>query len=84
VYALGYPGSVTEHSVTSSGINDITVTNGIVSQHMQDAYADETWVLMHTALISGGNSGGPLITAQGAVIGVNNDCGITVGCCYYV
>lgn len=71
VYALGYPGSVTEHSVTSSGINDITVTNGIISQHMQDAYADETWVLMHTALISGGNSGGPLITAQGAVIGVN-------------
>lgn len=71
VYALGYPGSVTEHSVTSSGINDITVTNGIISQHMQDAYANETWVLMHTALISGGNSGGPLITAQGAVVGVN-------------
>lgn len=71
VYALGYPGSVTEHSVTSSGINDITVTNGIISQHMQDAYANETWVLMHTALISDGNSGGPLITAQGAVVGVN-------------
>ena len=71
VYALGYPASVTDHGVTSSGINDITVTNGIVSQHMQDVYADETWVLMHTALISGGNSGGPLITAQGAVVGVN-------------
>lgn len=71
VYALGYPASVTAHGMTNSGIDDITVTNGIVSQHMQDALADETWVLVHTALISEGNSGGPLITEQGAVVGVN-------------
>lgn len=71
VYALGYPGAVGSNAITNSGINDITVTNGIVSQHLQAIYSDETWVLLHTALISSGNSGGPLITAQGAVIGVN-------------
>lgn len=70
VYALGYPSNVGAVSVSNSGIEDITVTNGIVSQRMQDSF-DATWVLMHTALISGGNSGGPLITEQGAVVGVN-------------
>ena len=71
VYALGYPGSVGEHTDTNSGFDDITVTNGIVSQHIEDVSQDRTLVLMHTAMISGGNSGGPLITEQGAVIGVN-------------
>lgn len=70
VYALGYPANVGAVNTSNSGIEDITVTNGIVSQRMQDSF-DATWVLMHTALISGGNSGGPLITEQGAVVGVN-------------
>ena len=70
VYALGYPATVDAVSASNSGIEDITVTNGIVSQRMQDSI-DATWVLMHTALISSGNSGGPLITEQGAVVGVN-------------
>lgn len=71
VYALGYPAVVGGASASHYGIDDITSTNGIISQHMQYAYADNTWVLMHTAQISGGNSGGPLITEAGAVIGLN-------------
>lgn len=71
VYALGYPGIVSDASVTHYGIDDITATNGIVSQHMQYAPAGNTWVLMHTAQISGGNSGGPLINSSGAVVGLN-------------
>lgn len=71
VYALGYPAVVSSASASHYGIDDITATNGIVSQHMQYALADNTWVLMHTAQISGGNSGGPLITEDGAVIGLN-------------
>lgn len=71
VYALGYPGIVGDASVTHYGIDDITATNGIVSQHMQYAPEGNTWVLMHTAQISGGNSGGPLINASGAVVGLN-------------
>lgn len=71
VYALGYPQEIDYLNASSYGINDITSTNGMLSQHLQLTEADYTWVLMHTAQISGGNSGGPLITEDGAVIGVN-------------
>jgi S1-C subfamily serine protease len=71
VYALGYPAVVGDASASHYGIDDITSTDGIVSQHMQYALADNTWVLMHTAKISGGNSGGPLINEFGEVIGIN-------------
>lgn len=71
VYALGYPAVVGSASASHYGIDDITATDGIVSQHMQYALEGNTWVLMHTAQISGGNSGGPLITEKGAVVGLN-------------
>lgn len=71
VYALGFPGDMDMVKNTNSGIDDITVTNGIVSQHMQFAPAENTWVLLNTAKISHGNSGGPLITEDGAVVGLN-------------
>lgn len=71
VYALGYPAVVGDFSASRYGTDDITATDGIVSQHMQLIPADNTWVLMHTAQISGGNSGGPLITQDGAVVGLN-------------
>ncbi len=69
VYALGYPGIVDKASANHYGIDDITSTNGIISKHMVDT--GNIQVLMHTAQISGGNSGGPLITEDGAVVGVN-------------
>lgn len=69
VYALGYPGIVDQASASHYGIDDITSTNGIISKHMTDT--DNINVLMHTAQISGGNSGGPLITEDGAVVGLN-------------
>lgn len=71
IYALGYPAIVGDVSANQYGIDDITATDGIISQHMQYVPAENTWVLMHTAQISGGNSGGPLITEEGAVVGIN-------------
>lgn len=90
VYALGYPAVVGNVSVSQYGIDDITSTNGIISQHMQFTLADNTWVLTHTAQISGGNSGGPLITEDGAVIGLNTygfgtqDTGMNRYCAVYI
>lgn len=90
VYALGYPGVVGDFSVSHYGIDDITATDGIVSQHMQFAPEGNTWVLMHTAQISGGNSGGPLITEEGAVVGLNtygfgeNDTNMNRYCAVYI
>lgn len=71
VYALGYPAEVTLINSHNFGIDDITSTNGMISQHMQVNLVGDTWNLMHTAQISSGNSGGPLINSDGAVIGVN-------------
>ncbi len=90
VYALGYPAIVGSVSVSQYGIDDITSTNGIISQHMQYILAENTWVLMHTAQISGGNSGGPLINEDGAVIGLNTygfgeqDSSINRFCAVYI
>jgi serine protease Do len=55
VYAIGSP----------RGIRN-TLTSGIIG----NIAADKTAV-MHSAAINGGNSGGPLVNAQGQVIGVN-------------
>ena len=74
VYALGYPGVITDiNSSAGSGIDDITVTSGVVSQHMAMAVTERETVdvIVHDAQLSGGNSGGPLVDTRGYVIGVN-------------
>ena len=72
VYALGYPASA---DMTSNGllgaVEDVTVTNGIVSRLAEYAPMENTRIIQHTASINPGNSGGPLITAEGAVVGIN-------------
>lgn len=70
VVALGCPAVVDNQSL-SIGSNDITATTGSVARHMVMSSAGNTNVLLHTAVISGGNSGGPLINEKGSVIGLN-------------
>lgn len=70
VVALGCPAVVDNQSL-NVGSNDITATTGSVARHMVMASAGNTNVLLHTAVISGGNSGGPLIDEKGNVIGLN-------------
>lgn len=70
VVALGCPAAVDDLSATV-GSNDITATRGTVARHMVMSAAGNTNVLLHDAVISGGNSGGPLIDENGNVIGLN-------------
>src|SRR5665213_1910818 len=47
-----------------------TLTKGVVSRTVQEA-GGTTWV-QHEAAIRPGNSGGPLVTSEGLVIGINS------------
>ncbi|WP_425043962.1 trypsin-like peptidase domain-containing protein [Primorskyibacter sp. S87] len=78
VIAAGYPGDVLELDVDFSALTngkvsavpDLTVTDGIVNTEQQ--IGPDTRVLMHSAPLSSGNSGGPLVDQCGRVVGVNS------------
>ena len=69
VYALGFP----QAAELAQDINyytnaDVTVTDGIVAKKVE---VNGTPFLQHSAKLSGGNSGGPLLNISGQVIGIN-------------
>ncbi len=71
VFALGFPGTsdyFTKGYIDST-VDDITVTSGTVSKKL--TAADGVNYIQHDATIHGGNSGGPLLTEEGFVIGLN-------------
>lgn len=77
VYALGFPGDVDvltlhddEYSVVADA-GEVTLTAGIISKKTNSDLVGNTDVLVHSAAISSGNSGGPLIDEEGNVIGIN-------------
>lgn len=77
VYAMGYPGISDEISdITyyngdfSSLVEDQTITGGIITK--TNMVSDGVKYFQIDADINHGNSGGPTVTAQGYVIGVND------------
>lgn len=77
VIAAGYPGDVLETDAAFaalkrgdlSAVPGLVVTDGIVNTEQQ--LGPETHVLMHSAALSSGNSGGPLVDMCGRLVGVN-------------
>lgn len=69
VYAIGYPSIVAHYSSVDNFSNkDISTTKGQISKVMTESGID---LIQHGATISAGNSGGPLVDENGAVVGVN-------------
>lgn len=69
VYALGFP-AIAEmaQDINYYTNSDVTVTDGIVAKKVQ---SNGTPVIQHSAKLSAGNSGGPLLDTNGCVIAIN-------------
>jgi len=74
IFALGFPGIVSTIQLdTIYTADDVTVTSGIVSKTNDVVLVDAPIpCITHSARVSEGNSGGPLLNANGAVIGINS------------
>ena len=74
VYAVGYPGVADQvvNAITIYGKEDATVTNGIISRLITESGTGRH-VLQMDATIHGGNSGGPLVSESGCVVGINTE-----------
>ena len=77
IFTLGYPSS---SDLTETGfygekwvanVDEVTITSGVVSRFTTSESFGNTRLIQHNAIINHGNSGGPLLDANGAVVGIN-------------
>ena len=53
------------------GVEDVTLTSGVVSRFTTSETYGNTRLIQHDAQINHGNSGGPLLDENGVVVGIN-------------
>ncbi len=76
VYAIGFPG-VADTGATADDVNDgfveATITQGVVGRVLtREISKDRKWsMVQHSAVISGGSSGGALVDTCGNLVGIN-------------
>lgn len=82
VYTMGFPGtaddatkweetSTSARQTISAATESVTVAEGVISRTVNPAEYEQTTVFQHTAQMSHGNSGGPLVDEKGYVVGIN-------------
>lgn len=74
VYGIGFPGlsdNAALDAVSESGLNDVTVTSGTISRLLTSSGSGIRRI-QTDMVIQHGNSGGPMVNAQGQVLGINS------------
>jgi len=74
IFVIGYPGAASSTAFSETSRSEATMTSGLISA--KKAVREGFTALQTQAPISGGNSGGPIFSGRGEVIGIATATGL--------